>query len=319
MKTFVTGAAGFIGREVVAELARMGDNVVAQVRTKQDAEIVIKAGGRPIECDLIAAGAWCEEIASADSVISVTTPFEGEQGMPTMSKVEEYGRRYTESVTNLIKAASGGNARNVVMVYSTQCMGDRHGQWVADADALNPVGYCRPLVNSFKAIARTAEDAELPLVEIYPAFVYGNGGWFAKTVDSFRKGTAKVVAPGDNFLSLIHVEDAAKYIALASRKLTKDESICIADDRPVTQRVLMDHIADLLDRPVAPTVSFEAYAREFGQLAAEAMSCSTRVQGLKAMDLLGHIPDLRSYEAGIRYTLEEMGIEPRCGVISKAA
>jgi hypothetical protein len=66
-------------------------------------------------------------------------------------------------------------------------------------------------------------------------------------------------------------------------------------------------------------VDFDTYAMEHGRLAAEVMQSSTRVPGLKAMDILGYVPKHRSYEAGVRYTLCQMGIEPRGQELEEAA
>jgi len=318
MKVFVSGAGNFLGSAVIAALAKKGNHVVGLVHNENEGRVVEKLGGKPLVGDLFESGQWCKEVQSSERVISLTSPLEGVEKID-MSNMGLYSRRYTEAVTNLIKAAAGGKAKSVVVTYSTQCMGDRQGKWVNDADTIAPIGYCRPIAGSFDAIARVAEDAELPLIEIYPSFVYGNGGWFKRLVTAIQNGTARVVEPGVNYLSLIHVEDAAAYIALATEKLTKNESLCLADDRPVTQRALMDFITDLMDKPSLKQVDAGTYANLFGELAAEAMSSSTRVQGLAAMDLLGYIPTYRFYETGIVHTLKTMGIEPRRRELEEAA
>jgi nucleoside-diphosphate-sugar epimerase len=318
MKVFVSGASGFLGSAVTTELARRGHEVTGLTRDEQGAKTVKNAGGKPIIGDLFKGGAWCDAIKNVDKVISLTQPISIEEKVD-LSKIAEYSHKHTESVTNLIKAAADGKAKAVIVSYHTLCFGDRMGKWVNDFDFVNPVGFCRPLAGSFEAVERVGEDAGLPLINIFPGMVYGNGSWLKMIIDSFQKNTAKVVEPGNNYLSLIHVEDAATLYALAAEKLGKSENFTLADDRPVTQRVLMDHIADMLDQSPVPMVDFNTYAKLYGKLMAETMSSSIRVQGIRAMDLLGHIPKLRSYEAGIRYTLKSMGIEPRKKELEEAA
>ncbi|MGA2191821.1 MAG: hypothetical protein ABSG42_00385, partial [Nitrospirota bacterium] len=198
-----------------------------------------------------------------------------------------------------------------ILTFDTQCYGDRKGQWTGEPDAINPAGYCKPLGTSFKTIEKTAEESELNTVYLFPAMVYGNGGWFEELVHNMESGKAKVVEPGDNYLSLIHVEDLAVYYALAAERINSSEYFNISDDRPVMQRVLVDHIADLIGVPSPPMVSFAEYSKEFGPLAAEAMSISTRVSGIKAIDFFDYAPRQRSYETGVAYTLEKMGIKLR--------
>jgi len=322
MKMFVTGAAGFLGNAVVTELVKRGHSVMGLVSNHEIGKTVKEAGGNYVVGDLKAGGAWCEEVKEADKVISLDTPFASNEAIPkevTPALLDTYGKRYMEGVTNLIKAAADGKAKGVIINYSSLCMGDRKGKWVSDTDAHDPVGYCRPISGYFKSITKTAEDAGLPLIEVYTSHVYGNGACFAQLIEGFKNGTASVIGNGDNYLSIIHVEDAAAYIALAAEKLDKNENFCLSDNRPVTQRTLMDHIADLMDLPSPKSVDFEAFARDNGMLIAETMASSTRVPGLKAMELLDYIPKHRSYEEGVRYTLKTMGIEPRKAELEQAA
>lgn len=318
MKVFVSGASGFLGRAVTAELAGRGHQVIGLTRDEQGAKVVKDAGGRPLVGDLFTGGAWCNEIKNVDKVISLTQPISLTEKVD-LSKMDEYSHKHTEAVTNLIKAAAEGKAKAVIVSYHTLCFGDRMGKWVNDFDFVNPVGFCRPLAGSVDAVERLGEDAGLPIIKVYPGMVYGNGSWFKILTDSFLNKTAKVVEPGDNYLSLIHVEDAAVYYALAAEKLDKVENFTLADGRPVTQRTLMDHIAVMLDQPSPPMVDFDAYARQFGKLMAETMSSSIRVQGNRAMDLLGYIPKLRSYESGISHALKSMDIETRKKKLEEAA
>ena len=322
MKILISGASGLLGSAVTGVLAMRGHKVIGLVDNTEGADIVKKAGGIPLMGDLLEGGQWCEEIKSADKVISLTKPFARDADIPrviTPDVMEKAGMRFTESVTNLIKAASDGSAKDVIVTYSTLCYGDRQGKWVTDADAVDPIGYCRPLNGHFDAINKTAEDADIPLIQLYPSFVYGNGAWFAKLIDHFKAGKAMVVEPGDNYLSLVHLEDAAEFYANAAEKLDVNESLVISDDRPVKQRVLMDYISDLLDMPAVQTVSFDEYKKEIGELMAESMRSSTRASGIRAFDLLGHIPKHRSWEEGIPYTLRQMGIEPRKVELEEAA
>ncbi len=322
MKIFISGASGLLGSAVTSVLAKRGHEVIGLVNSPQGADIVKKAGGMPVMGELLEGGQWCEDVKSADKVISLTKTFVRDEDVPkviTKENMEDAGMRFTESVTNLIKAASDGNAKGVIVTYSTLCHGDRQGKWVTDADAVDPIGYCRPLAGHFDAISRTAEDANIPLIEIYPSFVYGNGTWFAKLVEQFKSGKAMVVEPGDNYLSLIHLEDAAILYANAAEKLDSNDSLVISDDRPVKQRVLMDYISDLLNMPMVKTVSFDVYKKEVGELMAETMRSSIRASGIRAFDLLGHIPIHRSWEEGIPYTLKQLGIEPRSVELKIAA
>lgn len=317
MKIFVSGAAGFIGRHVVSELSGRGHEVVGLARDREGAEIIEKMGGKPVIGDLTKNGQWCSEIMAADKVISLTQPFKHGESIP-LDKMEECGIRHGEAVTNLIKAAYCGAPTSIILTWDAQCYGDRKGQWTSDIDALNPIGYCRPLSASFKAIERISEDSELPVISVFPARVYGNGGWFADLVRNMISGKARLVEPGDNWLSLIHVEDLAAFYALAAEKIDESASFCVSDDRPVRQDVLMNFIADLLGKQQPEMVDFETYAKRFGLMEAEAMSSSTRVPGINAIEKLDLALKHRGYERGITDALKSMGIEPGKALLEAA-
>jgi len=311
MKVFVSGAAGFIGSAVTADLVKRGHKVLGMAIDNNEAKIVKEAGGKPVIGDLRMGGEWCDIIGEADKVISLTQPMKMGD-VVTRDNIESYGRKHTEAVTNLIKAAADGKARQVIVTNHTECFGDRKGRWVeSDAAAHDPVGFCRPLSGSFEAIERTAEDAGLSLVNLYPAPVYGNGGWFPMVVDEIRNGTMKTVEPGNNFLNLIHVDDLATMYSLVVEKVEGSDVFILSDDRPVTQLDMIGHLAALLDVKMPEVVSFAEFEKLYGWLEAECVSCNTRVSSLKAFQTLGYAPKLRSYEQGFLYTLKQMGIEAR--------
>jgi len=311
MKIFVSGAAGFIGSAVSAELVKRGHKVLGMAIDDTEAKIVKGTGAIPVIGNLFEGGEWCNIVGEADKVISLTQPCSAGD-VVTKENIGAYGRKHTEAVTNLIKAASDGNARQVIVTNHTDCFGDRKGRWVeSDAAAHDPIGFCKPLSYSFDAIERTAEDAGLALVSLYPAMVYGNGGWFPMVVNDMQSGTLRMVEPGNNYLNLIHIEDVAALYALVAEKVEGSDVFILSDDRPATQMEIMSHLADLLDVKVPEMVSIEEFTRIYGYLTAESVSASTRVSSLKAIQKLGHEPRVRSYEKGFAYTLKLMGIEPR--------
>jgi len=311
MKIFVSGAAGFIGSAVSAELVKRGHKVLGMAIDDKEVDIVRKTGAIPVQGDLFKGGEWCNIVAEADKVISLTQPTKVGDVI-TRDNIDSYSRKHTEAVTNLIKAASDGNARQVIVTNHTECFGDRGGKWVeSDAAAHDPVGFCRPLAGSFEAISRTAEDAGLSLVNLYPAPVYGNGGWFPMVVDEMIKGKMKMVSPGTNYMNLIHIDDVAALYSLVVEKVEGSDVFILSDDRPVKQIDMMSHLADLLDVDVPEMVSIAEFEKLYGLLEAECLSCNTRVSSLKALQTLGHKPIIRSYEQGFAYTLKLMGVEPR--------
>ena len=306
MKIFIAGASGFLGSAVTKELANRGHNVTGLVRTGENQPLKQK-GVNYLTGDLLESGEWCDRIREADTVISLISPIDSSEKIPK-DKVESYSRKHTEEVANLIKAASDGNANTVIATFHTDCYGNRHGKWASDADAVDPIGYCRPIEGSLKVVDELAEETELNVIRVFPAMVYGNGGWFKGLIEALKAGKAKLVEPGDNFLNLIHIDDVAGLYAEIVENVNNSDVFTLSDDRPVTQRTLMSHITALMGLPEPKMVDFNTYAKEFGLLQAESMSSSTRVPGIRAIDMFGYAMKARSYEQGVLMTLQSMGV-----------
>ncbi|MHB8173652.1 MAG: NAD-dependent epimerase/dehydratase family protein [Nitrospirota bacterium] len=315
MKIFIAGADGFVGSAVTNELAQRGHDVIGMDRTFKG-NYPKKPGVSYIKGDLFEGGEWCDRIKEADKVISIINPFRHDEDIPK-DKVGMYSKKHTEGVANLIKAASEGRAKSVIVTFHTDCYGNRNGKWVTDADSVDPIGFCRPIADSLKIADRLAEEAGLNIIRVFPASVYGNGGWFKRLIEDMKAGKARLVEPGDNYLNLLHIDDLAGLYAEIVEHVDKSDVFTLSDDRPVTQKDLMNHITALMGLPELRMVDFHAYAREFGWLRAESMSSSTRVPGLKAIDMFGYAMKARSYEQGVLMTLKSMGVEVSKETIEK--
>jgi len=312
MRIFVSGASEFIGEAVISELAKRGHEVTALVKDDMDAKLMKSAGAKKsIIGDLIHGGEWCDVVKGVDKVISLDRPVEYGEKL-SREDVNKRGVRHVEAVTNLIKAASEGSVKGMVITYDTQCFGERCGKWVeGDPGAVEPMGYARPFEGNIGTIEQTANESGLAVVSVFPALVYGDGGWLSSIIGDLRSGKAMMVAPGDNYLNLIHIDDLASLYALIVEKLDWSDTFVLSDNMPVTQRALITHLCDLLDVEVPRLVDFKEYESRYGYMASEMMSISTRTSSSKAVTVLGFRPSHRSYELGLISTLKSMGIEPR--------
>lgn len=310
MKVFVSGASGFVGRAVVSDLSKRGHEVIGLARNDEGGRIVKAAGGIPVIGDLFHGGAWCKEVQEVDKVISLTQPFKETDSIP-LDRMEEYGNRHAEGVTNLIKAAAEGSAKGIIVDYHTNCYGDRKGKWVeADAGAVDPVGYCRPLTGSIDTIESVLEDSGLAAVTVFTGMVYGNGGWFKRLVGDIQAGKARIIEPGDNLLNIIHIEDAANLFSLITERVNESDVFIMSDSRPFSQRTLIESLAALLDKPVPAGVNMKEYEKQFGLMAMESMSCNTKTSAEKLLSMFEYRCKYKSYEAGFPAVLKSMGIEP---------
>jgi nucleoside-diphosphate-sugar epimerase len=74
MKVALTGATGFIGSHVLAELLRQGHEVTALVRSEAAAEVAAAAGATPAVVDLHDGAAVVALLAAADGAVHAASP-----------------------------------------------------------------------------------------------------------------------------------------------------------------------------------------------------------------------------------------------------
>ena len=315
MKVFVSGAGGFLGRAVTAELVKRGHEVVGLVRTEEKGRIIKNLGARYIIGDLAREGPWKEEVQSSYRVVSLSWPVKFTE-LHTIEEMTELNLRHAKGVVNLIRAARHGETRAILVTYDTLCLGDKADKWIDEPGAIKPAGFCRPIGNAYDEITRAGKEANIPLINVFPARVYGQEGWFPYLTLRIQKGEWKTAGNGDNYISLIHVRDLARAYGEAVERLTHGESLTLADGRPTTQAEFTDFIADILGVSRPGRMTIHEFAEKEGIMLAESFATSARVSGEKAARLLDFIPEFPDYHSGVMDVLKTMGITPR---VQKAA
>jgi nucleoside-diphosphate-sugar epimerase len=307
MKIFVTGGSGFIGSAICKQLVSQGHEVTGLVRRKSKADIVEQTGATAVVGDLLEADSWTVALRDADLIISASQPVRhGEK----VSLAEARRRSYYhgQMVGNLFLAAEGSGVKGVIVTYGVEGFGNRGDQWVMENDEINPYGYERSVSGAYWHIDKTSRKTRVPLVNVFTGWVYGPGSWFETLVRGIRNGTMRIIGEGNNYMSFIHVDDLAQAYGRMSESLPFGERYCIVDGNPITQREMANFIARTIGGRTPKSVETEAYARLAGDLAAESMSCSTRVLGERTRKIL--LPDLKypSYLEGMPAVIDEMGI-----------
>ena len=161
MKVFVTGASGFLGRAVCAEMLRRGHEVSALVR---------RPGSEPDGCSALVGDITDREglpgvleRAAPDCVVHLAAEIASQRDAERVALVNERG---TE---NVIEAcASAGGPRFVLA--STVVTGEAHGQELHEGSEL-PVetAYGR----SKQACEKLVQTCGLPYAIVRPSHVYG--------------------------------------------------------------------------------------------------------------------------------------------------
>jgi nucleoside-diphosphate-sugar epimerase len=94
-------------------------------------------------------------------------------------------------------------------------------------------------------ISEIKSDNSIPLSEMLPAQIYGNGGMFDKMIAMAKKGRIVILGGGKNYLPRIHVDDCAEAFVLAIEKLPLGKRFIVSDDENVIVKDLMSQLAEI--------------------------------------------------------------------------
>jgi nucleoside-diphosphate-sugar epimerase len=222
VKAFVTGASGFVGHAVCAELLIRGHEVSALVRRPGSEP----PGTTPLHGDL-SAGALSRalEQAGPDCVIHLAAEIATQRDP---GKIEEVN---VEGTRRLLAACSTVGEPRFVFV-STVVTGDAGGS-VLDEDTPLPVrtAYGR----SKQRGEQLVRESGLRSVIIRPSHVYGPGGWFAEEiVKRLRQpGRFVVIGSGENWWDVVRSEDVATACVQAAEQAADGAVFHVVDDQPI--------------------------------------------------------------------------------------
>jgi nucleoside-diphosphate-sugar epimerase len=238
VKVLVTGASGFIGHAVCAEMLERGHEVVALVR-RPGAE---PDGTTAVKGDLTDADSLKSALtdASPDCVAHLAAEIGSQRDSERIEAVNVEGMR------RLIDACREAGSPRVVFV-STVVTGDAKGDLLEED---KPLPVETPYGRSKQEGERMLRESGLTHAVIRPGHVYGPGGWYAEEIVARLRqpGRFVVVGKGDNWWDMVRVEDVAAAIADAAERAPNGAVYHVADDEPITMYDFVSLTADALGR-----------------------------------------------------------------------
>jgi len=212
-RVLVTGASGFIARQVIAELVAHGYAVRGTARRPVDGlDDVVTA-------DLAADAGWAEAVAGCDYVLHVASPFPA--GVPKSD--DELVRPAVDGTLRVLRAAADAGVRRVVLTSSIAAIvsgyNDKRVRTEADwSDVDRSSAYAKSKTLAERAAWDFARESGLELVAVNPGMVLGplTGSGVNTSVDVVRRLLTRAV-PGSPKMgfSLVDVRDVATAHRLA--------------------------------------------------------------------------------------------------------
>jgi nucleoside-diphosphate-sugar epimerase len=223
VNVLVTGASGFLGRAVCAELGERGHDASALVRRPGSEP----RGTTPLAGDLVDAGALAAAVdrARPECVVHLAAEIASQRDSDRIAEVNVEGTR------RLLEACTAAGGPRFVFA-STVVTGDARGAEI-DEDSVLPVetAYGR----SKQEGERLVRESGLSSVIIRPSHVYGPGGWYEEEfVKRLRQpGRFAVIGSGENWWDVVRVEDVASACVDAAERAPAGAVYHVVDDEPI--------------------------------------------------------------------------------------
>ncbi|HUS24872.1 MAG TPA: NAD-dependent epimerase/dehydratase family protein [Candidatus Binatia bacterium] len=235
MKAFVTGGSGFVGRNLIRQLERRGDEVRALVRSGDSARIVEALGAVPVMGGLDDVPAMQQGMSGCDAVFH------------SAAEVSEWAPRgrfwqvNVEGTRNTLDAAKAAGVPCFVHVGTEAALCD--GSPLVDVDESRPLP-ARPLPRypHTKAEAekrvRAANAPGFRTVVVRPRLIWGNDDTsvLAALVAAVKAGRFLWMDGGRYPTSTCHVDNVCEGLLLAAERGRGGEAYFVTDGAPVELR-----------------------------------------------------------------------------------
>jgi nucleoside-diphosphate-sugar epimerase len=244
MRVFITGASGWIGSALTAELIAAGHEVTGLARSEASAEKITAAGGTAVRGDMQDHDLIVAEAMKADAVAHLAFTLDFAEFDETVdNEVELIGK---------IGTALEGTGKAVIAASGTPIL---FGQVATEEDVLDPAGPAGPRARTASAVlALSAKGIRSALVRM-PRSVHGEGdrnGLIAALVGLDRQlGTAAYVGDGQNRWPAVHISDAARLFFLALESAPAGSVLHAVGEEGVPMRQVADVIAAKTGLPAA--------------------------------------------------------------------
>ena len=247
--TFITGAAGFIGTELVKILKARGHQVLGLAQCAEAAQRVRRAGAVPVMGDLLEPGQWQDE-AAADWVFHL--PPHPVRGLRvTRRRAESMARARVLMDAHLLDAVAAGATRRIVYVADTSCYGATGPRPITEDEPPRPSAWGRYLTPALDRVDGYLV-AGLPVITAFPGLAYGNGSWFRERVIEPVMAGRRVLQLGKTgrWVSPIHVQDCARALVHLAEHGEAGGRYFLVNSDPIRMHEFARAFSRLADRPL---------------------------------------------------------------------
>ena len=222
MTILLTGATGFIGSEVVRQLAAAGEKTRVMVRRPSRAPLLAGLDVEPLFGDLTSIPSLARAVKGVDVVIHLG-------GRATFEPYSRLFPTMVEGTAQLARVAADAGVGHIV--YGSSMFVYDGSTVIGDDTVASPaLAYGQAKLDAEAALRRTTEAGGPTVASIRLPHVYGPQSLLFGQV---RHRKVVFPGPGDNAFAQLHVEDAARVLIGAALQRWSGTAP-VADDETVT-------------------------------------------------------------------------------------
>lgn len=271
MRIFLTGATGFIGTAVTAQLIAAGHQVIGLTRSQQGAETLAATGAAAHFGDIEDHESLRRGAMLSDGIIHTAFDHDFSRFMANCEK----DRRAIEAMAD----ALSGSQRPLIIT-SAVGLGSAGHNALAVENYFNPEHQNPRKASELAGNKALQNGANISVVRLSQVHDTIKQGLITPLIEIARqKGVSAYVGEGQNRWSAVHLSDAARLYVLALEKNHPGSRYHAVAEEGITLRAIAETIGQLLNLPVVRLGSSEA-SDHFGWMSkfvAQDMSASSAI------------------------------------------
>lgn len=149
-------------------------------------------------------------------------------------------------------------------------------------------------------IEKLRKENSLPLIEMLPSQIYGNGGMFKKMINMAAKGKLVILGDGKNYLPRIHVEDCADAYVLAIEQLPIGKRFIVSDNENVSVKDFMQYFAKIFEVKRLIQIPKPILRLVVGKYVYQTLTMNAKVSNHFIKNELGWTPKYPTFREGLK-------------------
>jgi UDP-glucose 4-epimerase len=249
-RVLVTGANGFVGRAVVARLARDGLQVRAAVRRTAQPPAGVETA---IVGDLSAMTDWTDALGGVDTIVHTAARVHVMNDR-ALDPLTEFCRVNLEGTRRLCAEAIAAGVRRLVLVSSIKVMGERTapGRPYRATDAPAPVDpYGISKAEAEATLFEMGKESGIEIVVVRPVVVYGPGvkGNILSLLRWLELGVPLPLGAIHNARSFVALDNLADLLVrCATAPAAANQTFLVSDGEDLSTTTLLKKMAAALGR-----------------------------------------------------------------------